>query len=102
VGFLDIFSKKFSSINFHKNSLVGAEFFRADGQTDGLTEKGTGRQIDGYEERLIISFRNFAKAHEIDKAPHEITYFLTINTMFRKISASEYHFCLLNEFYVYF
>ena len=42
-------------------------------ERDGLTEKGTDRQTGGHEEKLIISFRNFAKAHEIDKAPHEIT-----------------------------
>ena len=61
---------------------MGTELFHADGQTDGLTEKGTERQTDGYEEKLIISFPNFAKAHEIDKAPHESTYFLTITTVY--------------------
>jgi len=64
---------------------VGEELFHADGQTDGLTEKGTDRQTDRCEEKLIISFRNFAKKHEIDKAPHEITYFRTINIVYISI-----------------
>jgi hypothetical protein len=68
-----------------KIRLVGAELFHADGQTDGLTEKGT----DRYEEKLIISFRNFAKKHEIDKAPRGITYFLTINTVHISINFCE-------------
>jgi hypothetical protein len=55
-----------------KIRLVGAELFHVDGQTDGLTERGPDRQTDGYEGTLIISFRNFAKAHGIDKEPHEM------------------------------
>jgi len=47
--------EKYSSIKFHENHLpVGAELFRADGQT--------------YMTRLVVAFRNCAKAPKKDKA----------------------------------
>jgi len=47
------FSARTHISNFTKIRLVGAEFFRAEGQTDGRTD----RQTDMTE--LAISFRNF-------------------------------------------
>jgi len=39
-----------------KIRLVGAELFYADGQTDGLTEKGTDRRIWGKAKNLFSQF----------------------------------------------
>ena len=50
MNFLDRFSKTTELLNFMKISLVGAGFFRADGQTDTDMTK------------LIVAFRNFANA----------------------------------------
>jgi hypothetical protein len=44
--------EKYSNINFMKIRRVGAEFFSADGWTDGRTDMT----------KLIVAFRNFSNA----------------------------------------
>jgi hypothetical protein len=68
-GFSRHICKKFSNINFHESRVVPRR------RTDRRAYRKRDRQTDGYEEKLIISL------NEIDKAPHDITYFLAINTV---------------------
>jgi len=50
--FLDIFSKKYSSINFHKNLSSRSRVVHADGQTDRQTKKP----------QPVVAFHNFSKS----------------------------------------
>jgi len=49
--FLDIFSKNIEISNFAKIRPVGAELFQAGIQTDGRTDRQTGRRTDWQRER---------------------------------------------------
>jgi hypothetical protein len=95
--------EKYSNFEFHGNLPLGAEFFHADGWTDGLvhgyTDRGTNGQTD--ITKLIVGLRNFVKEFKRRKPYYKILIIFVpvaaanLNICYEKLFANRRHitFC---------